>query len=107
LLKVRTGRSREALSDLKLAAELAPASARYAYVYAVALDGAGQRGEAVRVLRAALAQQPNDRDTLWALATWQLDGGDRAGAVEAARRLAALEPDDPNVRALVDRASIR
>jgi hypothetical protein len=29
------------------------------------------------------------------------------GAVEVARRLAALEPDDPDVRALVDRASIR
>jgi tetratricopeptide (TPR) repeat protein len=107
LLKVRTGRSREALGDLKLAAELAPDAARYAYVYAVALDGAGRRKDAIQLLRSALARQPNDRDTLWALATWQLDGRDRAGAARAARRLAALEPDDPDVRALVDRASIR
>jgi tetratricopeptide (TPR) repeat protein len=102
LLLVRTARSEQALDELKLAADLAPAAARYSYVYAVALESAGRRREAIRVLRTALARQPNDRDTLWALATWQQQGGNHAAAAEAARRLAELEPEDPDVRALAE-----
>ncbi|MEX2123229.1 MAG: tetratricopeptide repeat protein [Woeseia sp.] len=102
LLMVRIGRSQEALSELKRAMDLAPTATRYAYVYAVALEGAGQRRDAVRVLRSALGPAPNDRDTLWALATWLLLSGDRVQAAEAARRLALLEPDDPDIRALVE-----
>jgi len=107
LLMVRTGRSPEALGELKLAAELAPESSRYAYVYAVALESSGRRRDAIRVLRSALSKQPNDRDMLWAIANWQLDSGDRAQGQEAAQRLASLEPDDPNVRALLERANTR
>lgn len=102
---VRTGRSPDALNELKLALDLAPEATRYAYVYAVALEGVGRRPDAIRVLGSALARQPNDRDALWALATWQLDGGNRAQALEAARRLKLLEPDDSNVRLLIERAS--
>jgi predicted CXXCH cytochrome family protein len=105
LLEIRTGRPQQALDELKQAAEKAPEAARYGYVYAVALDSAGRRQEAIKILEAVLSRRPNDRDTLWALATWQLDDGDRAKAAEAAHRLAALEPDDPDVRALVDRSN--
>jgi tetratricopeptide (TPR) repeat protein len=105
LLLVRTGRTLKAVRELKRAAELAPGSGRYAYVYAVALESTGKRREATQVLRSALVPQPNDRDILWALATWQLDSGERAQAQSAAGRLVLLEPDDPNVRALVGRAN--
>jgi Flp pilus assembly protein TadD len=98
---VRTGRSADALAELKLATDLAPTATRYAYVYAVGLESAGRRPDAIRVLRSVLTRQPNDREALWALATWQLDGGNRAQGLEAARRLEVLEPDDPNVRALI------
>lgn len=104
LLMVRTGRANAALDELKLAATLAPSAARYGFVYAVALDSAGRRPEAVRELRMVLVQQPNDRDTLWTLANWQLEDGKHAQALESARRLALLEPDDPGIRELLDRA---
>jgi tetratricopeptide (TPR) repeat protein len=107
LLLVRTARSEQALDELKLATDLAPAATRYAYVYAVALESAGRRHDAIRILHAASARQPNDRDTLWALATWQQESGEHAAAADAARRLAALEPDDADVRTLVERANSR
>ena len=104
LLMVRTGRADAALDELKVAAELAPSAGRYSYVYAVALDGAGRRPEATRILRRALVQQPYDRDTLWALANYQLDSKDHREALAIAQRLLALEPDDPDIRALAERA---
>ncbi|MGH8863030.1 MAG: tetratricopeptide repeat protein, partial [Burkholderiales bacterium] len=97
LLLVRTGRSQQALDELQQAAAHATESARYGYVYAVALENSGRRAEAIKVLRSLLSRRPNDRDALWALATWQLESGDHAAASESARRLAALEPDDPDV----------
>lgn len=104
LLFVRTGLAQKALRELQRAADLAPATARYAYVYAVALEGVGRRRDAIRVLSSTLTRAPNERDALWALATWQLADGDRAAAAATAGRLALLEPDDPNVRALIERA---
>jgi Flp pilus assembly protein TadD len=103
-LQVRTGRSQLALDELKIAAEGAPQEARYGYVYAIALDSAGRRREAIKILKSVLSRQPNDRNTLWALAAWQVDGGNRREAAENARRLAALEPDNPDVRALLERS---
>lgn len=101
LLLIRTDRRAEALGELKLAAEQAPGEPRYSQVYAVALADAGRAAEAIAVLRAALMRQPNDRDTLWTLANYQMNAGDRRGAAGTAARLAALEPDDPAVREFV------
>jgi tetratricopeptide (TPR) repeat protein len=101
LLLVRTDRRAEALGELKLAAEQAPGEARYSHVYAVALADAGRPAEAIQVLRSVLMRQPNDRDTLWTLANYQLNAGDRQGAARTAARLSALEPDDPAVRDFV------
>lgn len=106
LLLVRTGRADAALTELQKAAELAPDAARYGYVHAVALEGAGQRAKAIRALRQVLVRHPNDRDTIWALASYQLESGDRRSAIEAIERLMALEPGDPNVHALAERAGI-
>ena len=98
---VRQQRGAQALAELARAAQLEPDNARYAYVHAVALNGAGQGAQARRVLVAALSRHPYDRDILLALALLERDAGERAGALGHARRLAEVEPDDPQVRRLV------
>ena len=67
LLLVRQGRGHEALDHLAAAARLAPANARFVYVYAVALSDAGQTAKALDVLEDDVARHPYDRDALAAL----------------------------------------
>jgi tetratricopeptide (TPR) repeat protein len=94
LALVRQGKKGPALAEFAAARKSAPAEARYAYLYAVALHDAGRRAEAIRVLDDA-AKRSGDRDVLLALAAFRGEGGDEAGAREALRRLAAVNPDDP------------
>ncbi len=83
------------------AARLSPENTRFAYVYAVALNDAGQGGQARRELEGALKRQPYDRDVLLALALFERDAGNRARALGHAQRLAELEPESPQVQQLV------
>ncbi|NIL94409.1 MAG: ammonia-forming cytochrome c nitrite reductase subunit c552 [Woeseiaceae bacterium] len=62
LLLVRLDRHDDALGELRAAARLAPGNARFAYVYAVALNSLGQPDEALRVLEEAAANHPEDPD---------------------------------------------
>ena len=101
LVLVRQKRLPEALGSLARAAELDPDQARYAYVYAVALHGAGQTARALEVLRVAHQRHPGDRDTLVALATMSRDAGDLPAAVAWARALADLAPGDAGARRLL------
>jgi len=101
LLLIRQKRLPEAITALAEAARLDGDNARYGYVYAVALNGAGQGEQAIQTLEAVLAKHPNDRDTLVALVAFQRDAGNRDAARNHARRLAELEPDNPEVRALL------
>jgi tetratricopeptide (TPR) repeat protein len=94
LALVRQGRKGPALTEFAAARKSAPAEARYDYLYAVALHDAGRRAEAIRVLDDA-AKRSGDRDVLLALAAFRGEGGDEAGAREALKRLAAVNPDDP------------
>jgi predicted CXXCH cytochrome family protein len=98
---IRQHRNADALPELRRAAELAPGHTRFAYVYAVALHSAGQRAEATRVLQKALARAPHDRDVLNALAAFELESGDVAGAREYAKRVLQSYPDDPQARQLL------
>jgi Flp pilus assembly protein TadD len=97
---VRQKRLPEALAQLGRAVDMAPAEARFAYVYGVALNDMGKRAEALRVLKAALKRSPYDRDLLMALVSYEL----AAGNAEAARRHAALlrevEPGNPDFERL-------
>ncbi len=102
LTLVRLGRSDIALDELRRAAELDPARARYAYVYAVGLQSAGRRGDAVGVLKANLQLHPNDRDSLAAMVNFSRENGDLAGALEYAQRLAKLMPGDAGLARLID-----
>jgi tetratricopeptide (TPR) repeat protein len=101
LLLVRQQRLPEALTALADAARLEGDNARYGYVYAVALNGAGQGPKAIQKLETVLAKHPNDRDSLLALVAFQRDAGHLDAARDAARRLGALEPDHPDIRVLL------
>jgi predicted CXXCH cytochrome family protein len=96
----RAGRITESVAELGRAASLGR-RADYDYAYAVALNSAGRGRDAIRVLDAALARSPGDRDLLFALATFHRDAGDRTEARRAAERLVAAHPADAEARALL------
>jgi len=102
LVLVRQGKRAEALSEFAAALKTAPNNTRHAYIYAVALHDAGRRDEAIRLLEAA-AERRGDRDVLLALAAFQREAGDSAGAERSLHKLAAINPDDPVVAALESR----
>ena len=102
LLLTRMKQPADALDELRRAAELAPGSVRYAYVYAVALHSAGQREQAMTVLKQILVDHPGDRDTLLAVVGFARDGGDLVTALDYAKRLAQIAPDDQGVRTFVE-----
>jgi len=95
LALVRQKRMPDAVKALANAAKLDPTSARYAYVYAVALHDTGGAQEAVAVLEAARRRVPYDRDVLTALAHYALETGNRDAARAYVRELRELEPDEP------------
>ena len=82
--------------------QLEPERARYAYVYAVALNSAGRGDEAMTVLKENLARHPGDRDTLLALVSFSRDARDFQAALGFAERLAVIAPGDISLRALIN-----
>jgi tetratricopeptide (TPR) repeat protein len=96
---VRQNRAADALPEIARAAETDPGNARYAYVYAVALNSAGRKDDAIKILETSHARHPADRDTLLALVTINRDAGRPAAALDWAARLATI---DPSAKPLVD-----
>jgi predicted Zn-dependent protease len=96
----RAGRMAESVAELGRAAALDPRPA-YVYAHAVALHSTGRVADAIRTLDAALARSPDDRDLLYALATFHRDAGDRTQARSAAERLVATHPADVEARELL------
>ena len=94
LVMVRQGRKDAALAEFAAATKAQPDNPRHAYVYAVALDSAGRRAEAIRLLKATVKKR-GDRDVLLALASLSFQTGDRAAAEAAIHMLASINPDDP------------
>lgn len=90
-----------ALVELATAARLAPADARYAYVYGVALNSKGNTAQAIAVLEAANRRFGGDTDILEALATMERDRGKRDAALAYARALVALIPQDTRAQTLL------
>jgi len=95
LVLVRQKRGAESLVELRTAAQLAPDDARFAYVYAVAQNDAGQRADALKVLDAALKRHPNDRDVLSGLAYFNAQAGNRDQALLFVKKLRELDPENP------------
>jgi Putative Zn-dependent protease, contains TPR repeats len=102
LLLVRQRNLGEALPLLRDAAALDPNNARYAYVYAVALNSTGSTAEAKTLLERTHQQHPTDRNVLLGLIAFERDSGDVAAAMTHAQELAVLEPQNPQVRSLLD-----
>jgi Flp pilus assembly protein TadD len=90
-----------ALDLLRRAHELVPDNARYAYVYAVALNSSGAAREASAILEQAHQQHPADRDVLMALVSIARDQGNFAAALGHARELLTLDPGNAQLRGLV------
>jgi len=93
LALVRQKRTEDGLKELRSAAQLAPENARFAYVYAVALNDTGRAGEAMQVLDAALKRDPYDRDVLSGLAFFNARAGDRPAALRYVAKLRELDPE--------------
>jgi predicted Zn-dependent protease len=91
LLLIRQQRRDDAIGALRTAAQRAPTVPRYAYVYALALDSAGRRGEAIGVLEAAHGRATGDRDILVALVSLTQQSGDTAAAQRWGAELQALQ----------------
>jgi predicted CXXCH cytochrome family protein len=89
---VRQKRTDEAIEELRLASVKAPHSARYIYVYAVALNSTGQPEQAVQVLQNAHERFPNDTDILSALVAFHRDMGNQGAARGYAEKLRAITP---------------
>jgi predicted CXXCH cytochrome family protein len=101
LLLVRKGDKGAAITELAVAAKLAPANARYGFVYAVGLHAAGKRSEALTVLRAAETRHPYDLEILGTLVAMIRETGKPRDALPYARKIAEILPDDPGVKRLV------
>jgi predicted CXXCH cytochrome family protein len=101
LLLVRKRDQTGALKELALAVKLAPDSARYSYVYAVGLNSAGRRGEALSVLRAAETRNPYDPGVLSLLVFMNREAGNAKDALSYARKIAEIYPDDPELKRLI------
>ncbi|MGI9626042.1 MAG: tetratricopeptide repeat protein, partial [Longimicrobiales bacterium] len=97
LVLVRLGDVTEAIERLRVAADARPENARFSYVYGVSLASAGQRDQAMAVLREALRRHPFEVDLLSALTAYHRDAGEVDSAILYAERLAEVTPDDPNV----------
>jgi Flp pilus assembly protein TadD len=93
LALVRMKRHPEALAEFARACELAPDDPRYAYVYGVALESAGDVRRARAVLRRAWEKHPGDREVLQALASFSAKAGDEKAASEYLELLRALARD--------------
>jgi tetratricopeptide (TPR) repeat protein len=104
---IREKRYAEALPELARAAALAPDQARYAYVYAVALQSSGDAEAARREVGGALARHKFDRDLLgWAVQD-ALGTGDTARALVLAKTLSTVTPDDPAIGGLIEQLRAR
>ncbi|MBR0710373.1 cytochrome c3 family protein [Bradyrhizobium liaoningense] len=101
LTLVRQKRSEEALGELHRAASLDPGQMRYAYVYAVGLNGMGRRDDALSVLSQSLRGHPNNLELLSAALNFSREKGDIAAALGYAERLSLLRPDDPRLANLI------
>jgi predicted Zn-dependent protease len=95
------GKQSDALEELGRAVSLDSTNARFAYVYAVALQSDHRLHDAINVLERARIVHPADRDLLFALSSDYRDAGDRSNALRYARILVDAFPGDPDASLLL------
>jgi len=101
LLLVRGNEQEEALLELEKATTLEPGNARFAYVYAVALNSLGRIERSVDVMEDAAIRFPGDFDIRWALVALLRDHGRIDEAKAAAASLAEQYPEVESVQVLL------
>jgi tetratricopeptide (TPR) repeat protein len=101
LLLVRRGRLPEALPFLEQAAEARPEFVRFAYVFAIALESAGEIDRSLAVLESAHAREPGSPELLVAAASFARKHRRHDLALKFARKLVALSPGDPRARQML------
>src|SRR4029079_18261389 len=107
LSMVRQKRTPDALRELAEATRLEPSNARFAYVYAIALNDSGDPKRALAVLADALKRQANDRDLLSGLVLYTAKAGQRDAALAYAKRLVELDPENREYAQLAARSAGR
>ncbi len=95
---IRLGDKATAMTYLAKASALEPQNTHYAYVHAVALNGAGRKGEAYGILRQIMENSPYNSDALSFLFTLALEKKDFAVALQAARKLQSLFPQNARLQ---------
>lgn len=80
-----------------------PERAKVHYNLGLALQQLGRRQPAEQALLRAERLAPQDAATVYALAVFYAQGGERALALQWAEKLQALSPNDPRVRQFVER----
>ncbi len=105
LAYIRQKNTVEAMIHLEAAAKQAPITARFSYVYAVALQSYGHLAKAHTILDTALEEYPFDPDLLNLGLTLANQQHDFPELQKYAERLARVFPDDPTYRDLVTRLS--
>ena len=101
LALVRANHQQEALDWLRRASEADSGSARFAYVYGVALNSAGQGRAGQEVLAKALQASPYNPSLLFTLAGLERDAGHVAQARGYAQRLVAVAPQSNDAQQLL------
>jgi len=102
LLHARQRRYPEAVAELGKATSLTPDNARYAYVYAVALNGAGKPDAALRVLGEAYRRNSYNREILLGLTSILRDRGRSKEAARYAEELVAVMPENAEAMRLLE-----
>ncbi len=92
LLYIRHQKNLQALSALSQAVALMPDNRRYRYVYAVALESAGQMEKAIEQLQQLQKQYPHDSEVLLALVTYTQRAGLNHDAKLYADQLLKINP---------------
>ena len=105
LLLVRGQRQEDALTELEQATLLEPDSARYIFVYAIALNSLGRGEAAVDVLQQARERFPSDFEIGWSLVTMLRDQGRMDEARQEAADLTRRFPGNENAAALLQSLS--
>jgi len=101
LLMVRNHEAGIALKEFETAVRQAPDNARYAFVYAVALQSAGKAMDALKVLQTAEQHWPYDLEILSMLINLQRESGQIDSALVYAKRVAEVMPNDEGIRQLL------
>jgi Flp pilus assembly protein TadD len=89
------------LLELELATKLDPGNARFAYVYAVALNSLGRLERSADVMQDAANRFPADFDIRWALVSILRDQGRIDEAKAVAVSLAEQYPEVESVQVLL------